>query len=128
MSWIIGLLTGLPGLLSKGLDYYIKRADGDVIKATELMKADQVRMAAQRDITIAGMSHPMWWLGYLLFVIPTGVYYAKIILWDKVLALGSTDPLNGFVLEWAGTIVISIFGMQVGVGLVGSLLNRIGWR
>lgn len=125
MSWLFGLLTGLPGLLSKGLDYYIKRADGDVQKAIELMKADQARLTAQRDITLAGMSHPVWWIGWAMFVFPLGIYWCKVIVYDKVLALGSTDPLTGFVLEWAGWIVGGLFCLQVGTGIAGAIINRV---
>ena len=125
MSWLVGLLTGLPGLLSKGLDYYIKRADGDTARAIELMKADQARIAAQRDITIAGMGHPIWWAGWAMFVFPLGVYWSKILIWDKVLMWGRTDPLEGFVLEWAGWMVGGLFCLQVGTGIVGGILNRV---
>ena len=125
MSWLLSLLTGLPSLLSKGLDYYIKRADGDTQKAIALMVADQARIAAQRDITVAGMSHPMFWWGWGLFVFPLGIYWAKVIVYDKVLALGSTDPLTGFILEWAGWIVGGLFCLQVGTGIVGGILNRV---
>lgn len=125
MTWLWGLLTNLPGLLSKGLDYYIKRADGDVAKAIALMEADRVRIQAQRDITIAGMSHPIWWLGWALFVLPLGIYWCKVIVWDKVLKLGTTDPLTGFVLEWGAAIVLGMFSLQVGTGIVGAILNRV---
>lgn len=123
MIW--GILTSLPGLLSKGLDYYIKRTDGNVQKAVKLMEADQARLAAQRDITLAGMSHPIWWAGWALFVFPLGVYWSKILLWDKVLGWGRTDPLEGFVLEWAGWIVGGLFCLQVGTGIAGAVINRL---
>lgn len=128
MTWLLGipsLIKEAFGLASKGLDYYLKRADGDTARAVELMKADQVRIAAQRDITVAGMSHPIWWAGWLLFVAPLGIYWCKVIVYDKVLGLGSTDPLTGFVLEWSGWIVGSIFCLQVGTGIVGGILNRV---
>ena len=125
MTWLLSLLSGLPGLLSRGLDYYIKRADGDTQRAIALMAADQARITAQRDITIAGMSHPIFWIGWALFLFPLGIYWAKILIVDKTLGLGATDPLTGFVLDWAGTMVMYLFGLQVGVGIVGSIINRV---
>lgn len=124
MNWLLSLLSGLPGLLSKGLDYYIKRADGDVQKAIKLMEADQARLAAQRDITIAGMSHWPYWVGWSLFVFPLGIYWAKVIVWDKVLAWGATDPLTGIIADWAGYIVLAMFGMQVSANIIGRLFKR----
>jgi hypothetical protein len=125
MTWLLSLIGGLPSLLSKGVDYYIKRTDGDVQKAIALMVADQARIAAQRDITVAGMSHPMFWWGWGLFVFPLGIYWCKVIVYDKVFAMGSTDALAGFILEWAGWIVGGLFCLQVGTGIVGGILNRV---
>jgi hypothetical protein len=125
MTWLLGLLTGLPSLIGKGLDYYTARSNGDVEKAIALMQADQALIAARRDAMIAGMSHPIWWLGWALFVLPLGIYWTKVIVWDKVLALGSTAPLTGLIGDWAGTVVLGLFGLQVGSGLIGSILNRV---
>jgi hypothetical protein len=127
MTWLLRLIPGIGGLLSKGLDYYIAKADGNVRKAIALMEADRVRIQSQRDITIRAMSHPIWWLGWALFVLPLGIYWNKVIVYDKVLKLGATDPLTGFVLDWSGYIVLSLFGMQVGAGLAGAIINRV-WR
>jgi hypothetical protein len=53
------------------------------------------------------------------------VYWNKIIIHDKVLGWGRTDPLDGFVLDWAGWIVGGLFCLQVGTGIVGGILNRV---
>jgi hypothetical protein len=42
----------------------------------------------------------------------TLVFYAKCVLWDKVLALGTTDPLAGDVSTWAGMIMGFYFGQR----------------
>ena len=128
MTWLLSLLSSVPqaiGLASKGIDYFLKRADGDVARAQALMQLEQERIKAQRDITVAGMSHPIWWAAWAMFVVPVGFHFAKCVVWDATLGLGTTDPLAGYVREWAGIIVASIFGLQVGVGIVGGILNRI---
>jgi len=38
------------------------------------------------------------------------IYFAKVIVWDKVLGLGTTDPLTGTVGDWAGIIITAYFG------------------
>jgi hypothetical protein len=128
MVWLTAIpdfIKGVFGFGTKALDVYMAKANGNVQMAIALMAADQARVAAQRDILIAGMSHPIWWLGWFFFVGPLGVYWSKVIVYDKVLGLGSTDPLTGFILEWAGWIVASIFCLQVGTGIVASVLNRL---
>ena len=112
MTWLWGLVTGLPGLLSKGLDYYIAKANGNVQKAIALMEADKVRLMAQRDVTLAAMNSRVWWMGWALFVFPLGIYYAKVIVWDKVLGWGVTDPIDPNMWGVFLAVVGSYFGLS----------------
>lgn len=45
-----------------------------------------------------------------LFAYAVVIYFWKVIVWDKVLGLGVTDPLTGPVGDWAGMIMIAYFG------------------
>jgi hypothetical protein len=121
MMWLLGFL---PGLLNKGLDFFLKKTDGDVQKALALMEAEKVRLLAQRDVTLAAMGSWVWWTGWALFVFPLGIYHCKILLWDKVLAWGRTDPLDGLVAEWSGYIVLSMFGMQMAKSTIEAITRR----
>lgn len=38
------------------------------------------------------------------------VFVAKVVVWDKVLGWGSTDPLTGDVGSWAGMLMAMWFG------------------
>ena len=53
-----------------------------------------------------------WWTALVrpLLAAPVVIYLWKVIVWDKVLALGSTDPLAGDVAQWAGLIVTTYVG------------------
>jgi len=53
-----------------------------------------------------------WWTAIIrpLLALPVIVYLWKVVVWDKVLALGSTDPLAGDVAAWAGMIVTTYVG------------------
>jgi hypothetical protein len=123
MIWsIIGWLTGRGSdLLSKGLDAYIKKADGDVAKAIEMMKVEQAWLAATRDVQVAAMNSVTYWIGWGLFVFPLGLYWAKILLWDKILQWGATPPLTGLVADWAGIIVLGLFGIAAAPTILRSL-------
>jgi hypothetical protein len=61
---------------------------------------------AQTNLKIAQIGHP--WEVEKLFAYVTLFYYAKLLLWDKVLGLGTTDPLTGWVL-WAANLVIGFY-------------------
>lgn len=43
------------------------------------------------------------------FGVPLMIYYGKCILWDKVFALGSTDPLRGDISTYSLWIVGFLF-------------------
>lgn len=121
---MFSLIGSLFGLVSKGLDYYLKKADGDVTKAVEMMKVEQAWLAAQRDVQIAMMQSWVYKCGWALFVYPLGLYWSKILLWDKTfhyLTNGTTPPLTGLVAEWAGYIVIGLFGIAAAPTILRSL-------
>lgn len=128
LSVVPELLKGVFGLGLKALDYYTAKANGDVQLGMALMEADRARLTAQRDFILSAMNHPIFWIGWFLFVFPLGVYWNKVIIYDKVLKLGRTDPLEGFVLDWAGYIVLSIFGLQVTAGFAAGIVKRIAGR
>jgi hypothetical protein len=45
-----------------------------------------------------------------LLATPVIIYFWKVILWDKVLGLGATDPITGMVADWTGTIITAYVG------------------
>lgn len=50
---------------------------------------------------------PTQLLGYIMVV-----YVGKVVVWDKVLALGVTDSITGQVGEWAGAIILFLIGKR----------------
>lgn len=38
------------------------------------------------------------------------IYVWKVVVWDKVLGLGVTDPLKGAVADWAMIVLAAYFG------------------
>lgn len=56
--------------------------------------------------------------GYIMVI-----YFGKIIVWDKVLKLGVTDPIEGQAAEWAGWIMLFYIGKR-GFENVARILRR----
>lgn len=119
MSWLFGLLTGLPGFLNGLLAYLNKRQDTalaahvdakDVAIAT--LQAETARNAAVRDVVTVAMGHPIWWFAWGLGVFPVMGYYA-CIFWV------STFPFWGWTvlqapadaLDFAKLVVGSMFAI-----------------
>lgn len=65
---------------------------------------------AQHQLRIAQVGH--WYTPESLFGYIMVIYFAKVVLWDKVLAWGSTDPITGAAAEWAGIIMMFYFGKR----------------
>src|ERR1700732_2039239 len=72
------------------------------VEERERALATQVLIAEQGNAFTRAV-RPLW---ALPFVICTW----KVIIFDKVLALGSTDPLTGFVATLAVTVAAAYFG------------------
>ena len=45
-----------------------------------------------------------------LLAAPVIIYLWKVIVWDKVLGLGTTDPITGMIADWTGLIVTAYVG------------------
>jgi hypothetical protein len=53
-----------------------------------------------------------WWTSMIrpLAALPVVIYIWKVIVYDKVLGLGTTDAITGDVGTWAGVIITTYFG------------------
>lgn len=92
LTWIAG--GGLNSILGK-----IETAYEAKLKAqndSERIAADQqiAMLEAQRDSVLAAQSNRVGQFVRAAWAFPFIVYNAKLVLWDKVLGLGATDPLS----------------------------------
>jgi hypothetical protein len=114
-SWLAGLIGGpiLKGLL----DAY--RAKLDAANARDRLAADLAAKEIEAGIDARRQANALiiaeqgrWYTAIIrpLLAAPVIIYLWKVIVWDKVLGLGTTDPLGGAVAEWAGLIVTTYVG------------------
>src|SRR5438105_993566 len=45
-----------------------------------------------------------------LLAFPIIIYFWKVIVWDKVLGFGTTDPITGMIADWTGIILTAYVG------------------
>jgi hypothetical protein len=123
------IFSFLGGPIAKALvDAYnakLKSETDDKKIAADLAGAEiatqQVEIQQTTALKIAEIGHPFEI--EKLFAYITLVYYAKIMIWDKVLGLGVTDPLTGWVLV-AANLVISFYFAKRGFENVARILKR----
>lgn len=115
LTWLASFITG--PLLQSGVDAWKAKlqADGDKDKvAADLagreLVVQQKEMELQTQYRIAELGHwyePDKLMGYFV-----AIYFGKLLIWDKVLGFGSTDPLAGFAATTANLVVIFYFGKR----------------
>ena len=116
MGNMIGLIRALLGM-GPSIAEQIRLARRDVIEA----KNDQARIAA--DVTLARLEAQeqvlrqggLWVTAVQVgFALPFIVYNAKLMIWDKVLGLGATDPLSPELYSLQ-SVVVGFFFVTVAV-------------
>lgn len=104
-------------LLSGLLDFYKARlasTDTTTLAAVDLVKAEILaEVAARHEATNLLIAEQGNWLTRSirpLFALPFIIFECKVIVWDKVLSLGTTDHLDPLMWGVFNTIIISYFG------------------
>ena len=126
VNWLGGgVVTKLAG---QYFDHLVKKADSTVERERVQAEKQLGAIKAAAETAQVGMQSRWFWFGWLLFVVPTGIWYAKVMLWDRVLGWGYTDPLGqGAAAQWAQMIVESMFlpgALVGGAGIVASMIRK----
>lgn len=81
----------------------------DAYAARQNAKTDQERIDADERIATlkaqASAQRPVDSFVRIAFAAPVAIYYGKLFLWDKVLALGATDPLSADLIHVSWVII-----------------------
>lgn len=72
--------------------------------------AQTSEIKAQTEYRIAALGY--WYEPDKIMGYCVAVYIAKLLIWDKVLGLGSTDPLGGWIETTANLVVASYFAKR----------------
>jgi hypothetical protein len=114
----MAILSFLGGPVIKGLiDAYqakLKAGNVDEKIAADLagkeIAAQTVEAQELTKLKIAEIGHP-WEPEKMAFYI-TLLFYAKCVVWDTILGLGTTPALKGDVSVWAGLVMSFYFGKR----------------
>lgn len=131
-AWLAGI--DLNNILGSVARIYEKKADTALGKekvaaevAGELIKGDIEHVKAKKELGLAAMTHPIWWVAWGLFVFPVGFYHAGIFF----LSILSIGPQTYAILQvppeqekWAREIVMHIFTLQAGAGIAGAIIGK----
>lgn len=115
LAWLGSLIGGpvIAGLINA------YRARLDAANTKDRIAADLAAMEIEAEIAsrkeasaIIIAEQGRWYTAIIrpLLALPVIIYLWKVIVWDKVLGLGATDPLTGMIADWSGTIVTAYVG------------------
>ncbi|HWP16159.1 MAG TPA: hypothetical protein VNM46_11080 [Xanthobacteraceae bacterium] len=114
-SWLASLIGGpvVNGLINA----YKARLDAsntqDRIAADLAAKEIEADIVARKEASAVIIAEQGRWYTAIirpLLAFPIIIYLWKVIVWDKVLGLGATDPLAGMIADWTGTILTAYVG------------------
>jgi len=112
------IISFLGGPVIKGLiDAYqakLKAGNAESKIAADLAAGEIAAQTAETNAImqyrIAEIGHPFEPDKLMGFCV--AIYFAKLLIWDKVLGLGTTDPLGGFAATTANVIVGCYFAKR----------------
>jgi hypothetical protein len=123
---IIGFLGGpvIKGLIDA---YQAKLKAGNVTEriasdtAAHEMAVQTTEIKAQTEYKIAALGY--WYEPDKLMGYAVAIYLGKLLVWDKVLGLGTTDPLAGWV-EVTANLVVSFYFAKRGFENVARIIRK----
>lgn len=126
LSWLASLLTG--PMLNKALDAYKAKLsagnDADRIAADLAMRelaVQQREIEVQSEYRIASLGH--WYEPDKLMGYAVAVYVGKLLIYDKVLGLGTTDPLGGWI-ETTANLIVGFYFAKRGFENVARIIRK----
>ncbi len=115
LGWFGNLLGG-PFVQAALKAYSAKLAADNTAEKTAAdlaareLAVQQREQELQTQYRIAELGH--WYEPDKLMGYCVAIYFAKLLIFDKVLALGVTDPLGGFAATTANLVVMFYFGKR----------------
>jgi hypothetical protein len=108
---VLRRVVGLPADTNAVTDQvlaYARARDPKVLVAAIEAEIDARRQASAIIIAEQGR----WYTAIIrpLLALPIIIYLWKVIVWDKVLGLGTTDPITGMIADWTGMILAAYVG------------------
>jgi hypothetical protein len=103
---INGLIAGYKAKLDAGNTE--DRIAADLAAKDLELQGRERELNVQQNISDEGR----WWSAAPRAVIcwSFAIFVVKVVVWDKVLGLGTTPPLTGMVADWGGAVMVTFFG------------------
>lgn len=108
LNFLLSLINPLGAVAEKLADAYAKKADAQTDQERIRADVEIERLKLRERLLLEEASH---WLTRWIrpaFAYPAAFYVGKILVWDKALGLGASDPLDENML-WVLTAIVSFY-------------------
>ena len=129
-TWLASFLSG--PLLSKAVEAYKAKLDRENTKdhlAVDLAaKEIEAEIDARKHASAIVIAEQGRWYTAIIrpaLAFPIVIYLWKVVVYDKVLGFGATDPIEGQVADWVGTILTAYVGGR-SIEKVARIFTRTG--
>jgi hypothetical protein len=126
LSWL-GSLLGGPFAKAAVQAYQAKLISDNSAERTAADLAGRELAVQQRELELQAQGRiaeiGRWYEPDKLMGYCVAIYFAKLLVWDKCLGLGTTDPLAGFAAVTAN-LVVSFYFAKRGFENVARILKR----
>lgn len=117
MIWLLKLIPGVNTLFTSLLGYLNKRVDASVVEngnakdvSTAIVQSEVTRETNVKDMTLAMMSHPVFWVAWGFGVFPVLLYHACIYFVSTFPAYGWTVlKVPAEEIEYGRMVVGTVF-------------------
>jgi hypothetical protein len=114
-TWLASLIGGpvVNGLINAYKAKLAATNAQDRIAADLAVKEIEAEIEAWRQASaIVIAEQGRWYTAIIrpLLAFPIIIYFWKVIVFDKVLGLGATDPITGVIADWTGMIITAYVG------------------
>ena len=114
-GWLASLIGGpLVNGLIEGYKAKLEAGNTSERIAADLASRELAVEQRERELStqVVIAEEGCWYTALLrsLFALVFIIYVWKVVVWDKVLGLGTTDPITGMAADWAGLIITAYVG------------------
>lgn len=111
LRWLLSLINPIKSVTKQIIDWKIKQSDAQTEQQRIEAEVQIANLEAQKQILLAEQSNFLTRMVRPLWALPFVIYTWKIVVYDKVMGWGVTDPLDekmwGLMMLIAGAYFIS---------------------
>ena len=131
-----GTLSFVSNIVSKLSDQHVAVVQAQTgltaAQTNAVVTAEVARQGIVGNVMMSMMNHPIWWVGWALFVLPVGAYDALIHI--KSLACPfmadactwNIPRVPSTQEDWDKMVVLSFFGIFGASAVVGAIVSKMG--